>query len=122
MSPANQPKDIDFSVDTDNLYREESITDLKVASIRRLTPVTADGSDDKTRSPIFLGQTQLMSPEGPVPIQSKLEANSLEEAWVEFPKAMQIKLAEIVEQMKTMQQEQQQKAAQGDSRIIMPGR
>jgi hypothetical protein len=121
MSPVDQPMDIDFSVDTKNLYREESITDLKVASVRRLTPVKADGSDDDTRSPIFLGQTQLMSPEGPVPIQSKLEANNLEEAWVEFPKAMQIKLAEIVEQMKKMQQEQQQKA-QDDSRIIIPGR
>ena len=33
MSEAEQ---IDFKVDRDNLYREESITDLKVASIRHV--------------------------------------------------------------------------------------
>lgn len=121
MNSPDQAMDIDFNVDTNNLYREESITDLKVASVRRLIPVTADGGEDKSRSPVFLGHTQLMSPEGPVPIQAKLAANTLEEGWVEFPKAMQIKLAEIIEQMKKMQQEQQ-KTAQSDSRIIVPGR
>ena len=30
---------IDFTVDQSNLYREEGITDLKVASIRRLIPI-----------------------------------------------------------------------------------
>lgn len=122
MSTTDQQMEIDFTVDTKNLYREESITDLKVASVRKLIPVNPDGSDDTTRSPIFLGQTQLMSPEGPIPIQAKLAANKLEEAWVEFPKTMQAKLAEIVEQMKKMQAEQQKKAAQDGSRIIVPGR
>ncbi|MBW1694849.1 MAG: cytoplasmic protein, partial [Deltaproteobacteria bacterium] len=29
---------IDFTVSRDNLYREESFTDIKVAAIRRLVP------------------------------------------------------------------------------------
>ncbi|WP_246804026.1 hypothetical protein [Desulfosarcina cetonica] len=55
---------IDFTVDANNLYREEAITDLKVASIRRMIPITADGKDDSSRSPVFFGHTQVMTPQG----------------------------------------------------------
>ena len=74
MSDQRRVDEIDFTVDKKNLYREESITDLKVASIRRLVPVKPDGTEDPARQTIFIGQTQLMSPEGPLPIQSELDA------------------------------------------------
>ena len=122
MSNQKKVDDIDFTVDKNNLYREESITDLKVASIRRLIPVKADGTDDATRSTIFIGQTQLMSPEGPLPIQSELDAGTIEEALDEFPAAMKRSLAEVVEKFKKMQQQQQQRGRGTDSRIIVPGR
>jgi len=80
---------INLNVDRDNLYREDSVTDVKVAAIRRLTPIKADGSDDDSRDPMFMGQTQLMSPSGPILLQSLLEARSLEEAMDKFPDAMQ---------------------------------
>ena len=91
---------IDFTVKRDNLYREDSITDLNVASIRRLIPIKTDGTDDKSRTIIFVGHTQLMSPQGPVPIQAHLEANNIEEAINEFPTAMKKALAEMVEKVK----------------------
>lgn len=121
MSEAAQPQEIDFTVDRKNLYREESFTDLKVASIRRLVPVLPDGTDDPGRTPIFLGQTQLMSPEGPVPVQSRLAVNNFEEAMDIFPEAMQKALDEIVKNIKEMQRQEQTKK-QDDSRIIVPGR
>ena len=80
---------INLNVDRDNLYREDSVTDVKVAAIRRLTPIKADGSDDDSRDPMFMGQTQLMSPSGPILLQSLLEARTLEEAMDKFPTAMQ---------------------------------
>jgi hypothetical protein len=80
---------INLNVDRNNLYREDSVTDIKVAAIRRLTPIKADGSDDDSRVPIFMGQTQLMSPSGPLLLQSLLEAKTLEEAMDKFPDAMQ---------------------------------
>jgi len=80
---------INLNVDRENLYREDSVTDVKVAAIRRLTPIKADGSDDDSRDPMFMGQTQLMSPSGPILLQSLLEASSLEEALDKFPDAMQ---------------------------------
>ena len=122
MSDQRRVDEIDFTVDKNNLYREESITDLKVASIRRLVPVKPDGTEDPARQTIFIGQTQLMSPEGPLPIQSELDAGTIEEALDKFPAAMQRALAEVVEKIKKMQQQKQQSGRQNDSRIIVPGR
>ncbi len=121
MNENAQPQEIDFTVDRKGLFREESFTDLKVASIRRLVPVNTDGTDDPGRTPIYLGQTQLMSPEGPVPVQSRLVANSLEEAMDVFPQAMQKALEEIVKNLQEMQKKEQAQQ-QEDSRIIVPGR
>ncbi len=112
-------KQIDFTVSKDNLYREEAITDLKVASIRYLRPIKRDGTDDPDRKPIFMGHTQVMSPEGPLPIQATLSAGSLEEALDEFPSAMQKALAEVIKRIQKLQQQRQGK---DDSRIIVPGR
>jgi hypothetical protein len=116
---------IDFSVDRSNLYREESYTDLKVGNIRRLIPVKPDGSEDKTRNTIFVGQTNLMTPNGPLPIQGVIRAKELQQAVKRFPEAME----EAVERM--MEEAQKMKDQQGseiitnqkeDSRIIIPGR
>ena len=120
MNDTEQEQQINFSVDKTNLYREEAITDLKVASIRRLIPLHPDGTEDKSRASLFMGHTQLMSPQGPVPIQSPLTANNLEEAMDEFPNAMKKALEEVVENVKKMQQEQMKQ--KDDSRIIIPGR
>ena len=122
MSANEQGPKSDFSVDTNHLYREETITDLKVASIKILTPINLDGSEDQSRTPIYIGNTQLMSPEGPVPLQAPLEGNNLEEAMVVFPDAMRKALAEMVEKIKEMQQQQQLKEREDSSRIIIPGR
>ena len=102
------------------MHREESITDLKVGSIRRLVPINPDGTEDKSRTAIFIGHTQLMSPEGPVPIQAALTANNLEEAIDEFAGAMQKALAQMIEKIQKAQQEKTRE--KDDSRIIVPGR
>ena len=122
MNDADQGQQIDFTVDRKNLYRAEAITDLKVASIRRLVPVLPDGTEDKSRTPLFMGHTQLMSPQGPVPIQSPLAANNLEEAMDVFPDAMKKALEEVVESVKKMQEEEMRQKQRDDSRIIVPGR
>ena len=121
MTDPNNQENIDFTVDQTNLYREESITDLKVASIRKLVPIKPDGSDDPSRTPIFYGNTQLMTPEGPLPLQAPLTANNIHEAYEQFPQAMQAALSEMIEKIQQMQKEQQ-RSKQNDSRIIVPGR
>jgi hypothetical protein len=112
---------IEFKVDRDNLYREEGLTDMKTASIRRLVPIKADGSPDTSRTEIFVGSTQLMTPEGPLPIQARLMANNLSEAFDEFPSAMQQALNEVIDELQKMQQ-QRKNQKRDSSRIIVPGR
>ena len=121
MSEGERGQHIDFTVDKSNLYREEAITDIRVASIRRLVPIHIDGSDDDSRPPVFMAQTQLMSPEGPVPLQAALKAVTIEEAIDEFPGAMQKALDHVVKKIDQMRREQAQKS-NDDSRIIVPGK
>jgi len=111
----DQNHEVEFSVNRQNLYREESFTDMKVASIRRLTPVKSDGSEDKSRKAIFVGQTNLITPNGPVPIQTIIDARQLQQAIKKFPEAMQNEMERLLEEMKKLKQEK-------ESRIIVPGR
>jgi len=112
---------IDFAIDKNNLYRDESITDLKVGAIRCLTPIKTDGTVDESRERLFFGHTQLMSPQGPVPIQARIQAATLEEAMEKFPGAMRQAMEEMVEEARKMHAEQGRQQ-QEDSRIVMPGR
>ncbi|MCP3901941.1 MAG: cytoplasmic protein, partial [Desulfobacteraceae bacterium] len=118
---SGQPGSIDFTVDKKNLYREESITDLKIANIQKLVPVNLDGSEDTARETVFLGRSQLSTPQGPIPIQAKLEANSLEDAMDQFPKVMENETQKVVESFQRMQQQQEQQQKKDQSRIIVPG-
>ena len=104
MPNASEKTKINLNVDRDNLYREDSVTDIKVAAIRRLIPIKPDGSDDDSRAPIFMGQTQLMSPTGPIILQSMLEAKTLEEAMDKFPVAMQKEVDKAMAQAEKEQQ------------------
>ncbi len=108
MSDEALGQNIDFSVNIDNLYREENITDLKVATIRKLVPVKPDGTKDENRTALFFGHSQLVSPQGPVPLQGQLMANNLKEAIEVFPTAMKKSLDELVKQIKQMQQQKEQ--------------
>ncbi len=117
----SQQERIDFGVDSNNLYREDGITDLKVASIRRMIPVTADGKDDTSRSTIYFGHTQIITPQGPLPLQARLMANNVTEAIAAFPAAMEQEMNKMIAQIQKMQEEEQRKQ-QNDSRIIVPGR
>jgi len=120
MAETRNAQDIDFTVDKTNLYREEGITDHKVASIRRLIPIKPDGSEDTGRVPVFYASSQLMTAEGPLPLQAKLEAKTFEEAIEEFPVAMKKALQETIEQIQRMHQQQKQAQQKEESRIYVP--
>jgi hypothetical protein len=99
MASDTQKTQINLTVDRNNLYREESFTDIKVASIRQLTPVKADFSPDHSRPSLYMGQTQLMTPSGPVMLQSMLNAVTLDDAIEEFPEAMQREVDKVMAQI-----------------------
>ena len=113
MSEESNPL-ADIAVDTENLYREETFSDLKVASIRRLTPVTAEGLDDPSRPTLFIGETTLMSARGPLPINCPIEADSLTAAFAAFPQAVQDAVERLMEEARELQRQEA-------NRIVVPG-
>ena len=106
MAINDQQQQIDFTVNRNHLYREESFTDIKVAAIRRLIPVKPDGSNDSSRPPIFMGQTQLITPNGPVMLQALLNAQTIEDAMDEFPAAMQAQMDKMIAEAREKQQKE----------------
>ena len=119
-----QKNQVNFKVDRSNLYREESFTDLKVGSIKCLTPVKSDGSEDKSRKKIFVGQSNVMTPQGPLPIQGVIQAKELQQAIKKFPEAMEAAMERLIEEAKKYQEQQGQDSQiqKPESRIIVPGR
>lgn len=103
----------DVRVDQNNLYKEDVFTDLRIATIRQLTPVLPDGQKDDKRPVLFFGQTQMMTPAGSLPIQFELEADSLKQAMDKFPEAVQQAVHELVESAREAQR-------QSESRIVTP--
>jgi hypothetical protein len=104
----------DIKPDVNNLYREEIFTDLKVATLRSLTPVKPDGSDDTSRQRQFIAQTHVMTPGGPIPVQAPIEADDLGAAMDQFPKAIEQGIHQMIEEAKAAQREEA-------SRIVVPG-
>jgi hypothetical protein len=112
---------LNFHLDRSNLYLEESFTDLKVGSVKRFTPVKADGSLDRERQPIFVGQTSVHTPHGSLPIENLITAKDLSQAFKRFPEAMLASMERLMEEAKKMRDEKQSPIIQGPgSRIIMP--
>ena len=78
---ATEKKSIDeLSMDPSELFREETVTDRKVGTIRVMTPITSDGAQDAGRETIYAGETQIMTPIGALPIAFQIEADSLQKA------------------------------------------
>ncbi len=103
-----------LTADADNLYREESFTDLKAANIKRLMAVTPNGDPDDSRPTQYIGDTTLMTQMGPIPVQFPLAAGSLSEAFEKFPVGVQDAIEKLQERAKEMAREEA-------SRIVVPG-
>lgn len=104
----------DLSMNIADMYREENFTDRKIGNIRRLTPVNGDGEPDSSRDTIYIGQTQMMTNMGPIPLTFEIEATSLEEACNHFAEGTQLAVERTIEEAKEMQRQQA-------SQIVIPG-
>lgn len=100
-------------MDTDNLYREEVFTDQRVGTLRRLTPVTSDGSEDSSRPVRYLGQSQMMTPMGALPLNFEIEADSLQQAVNNYPEAAKQAVQRALEELKELRRE-------AASQIVVP--
>ncbi len=103
----------DIRIDKDSLYREDMFTDRRAGTLRRLVPVLADGSPDSARPVLWLGQTQLMTPGGELPLGFEIDAQDLAEAIDKFPDAVKQALEDAIEEAQQMRREEA-------SRIVVP--
>lgn len=104
----------EIQMDADSLYREEVFTDNAVGTLRRMTPVTANGDEDDSRPVQFIGSTQVMTSAGPLPLSFEIEANNLEQAAAGFGGAAKQAFERTMEELKEMQRQQA-------SSIVVPG-
>jgi hypothetical protein len=103
----------DPQMDPVGLYREELFTDRKVGAIRRLSPVTRDGSADPARPVLFVGQAEIMTNMGPVPLSFEIDGTSLEQAVAGFSAAAAVAIERTVQQIQEMRR-------QAASQLVVP--
>lgn len=104
----------DIAMDAGGLYREEVFTDRRVGTLQRLTPVTAAGADDSARPVLFVGQTQILTPAGALPLSFEIPAESLDEAVRQFGEYAKQALESTMRRIDELRREQA-------SSIIVPG-
>jgi hypothetical protein len=100
-------------MDVNDLYLEETFTDRKVGVIRRVTPVTGEGTRDPAREIQYLGQAEIMTNMGPVPINFEIEAKTLAEAVAGFATAASAAIERTVQQIQEMRR-------QAASQLVIP--
>ena len=96
----------DMQMDVANLYREDTYTDRKLGVIRCMTPVTGTGETDASRTVLYMGQAEIMTGMGAVPINFEIEAKTLGEAVSGFAEAAQKGIERTVQQINDMRRQQ----------------
>src|SRR5215470_7668365 len=77
----------DAKMDPTSLYREEIYTDRAAGTLRAMVPVKTDGSPDASRQTLFIGEAQILTNMGPLPISFEVEAKTLAEAVAAYGEA-----------------------------------
>ena len=101
-----EERDAEMQMDADALYQEEIFTDRRVGAMRRLTPVTRDGSPDTGRPVLFMGQAEIMTNMGPVPISFEIPGETLEQAVAGFGVAAAAGIERTVQQIQELRRQQ----------------
>jgi regulator of protease activity HflC (stomatin/prohibitin superfamily) len=104
----------DLRMDTKDLWREEMITDRRIGTLRVLTPIRADGSADAARQTVFVGEAQMMTNVGALPISFEIEAKTLAQAVEGYGAAAAAAFERTVRELQDMRR-------QAASSIVLPG-
>ena len=103
----------DIKVDPKALYLEEVFTDRRIGTIRRLTPVKDDGQRDTARAVLYMGETQVLTPAGALPIGFEITAGSLKEAAEKFGQLAKEAIERTVRELQELRRQQA-------SQIVVP--
>ncbi|MFL5101984.1 MAG: hypothetical protein ACJ8E5_15435 [Xanthobacteraceae bacterium] len=103
----------ELKVDPNALFLEEVFTDRRVGTIRRMTPVKKDGTRDAARPVLYVGETQVLTPAGALPIGFEIGAGSLEEAAEKFGQLAKDAIERTVKELQELRR-------QAASQIVIP--
>jgi len=106
--------DLDIKMDATSLYREEIYTDRRIGTIRAMVPVTTNGDADRTRDTVFVGEAQIMTQMGPLPVTFEIEAASLDKAVAGYAGAAKVAIERTVRELQDMRRE-------SASSLVLPG-
>ncbi len=106
-------KSPELKLDPDKLYLEEVFTDRRIGTLRRLTPVTKHGKTDASRAIVYVGETQIMTPAGSIPIAFEIGADSLGEAAEKFGSLAKDAIDRTVRELQELRR-------QASSSIVVP--
>ena len=113
MATRPDPRANEPVMDPQALYLEEVFTDRRVGTIRRLTPVTAEGTTDLTKAILYIGETQVMSNVGALPIAFEIEAVNVGDAATKFGPLAKEAIERTVKELQDMRRQQ-------SSSIVVP--
>jgi hypothetical protein len=106
-------RETEAKMDPSSLYREEIITDRKVGTLRIMTPLTATGAADPARPVLYMGEAQIMTSAGPLPISFEIDARTLAEAVDAFGPAAKDAIEKTVRDLQELRR-------QAASSIVVP--
>jgi len=101
--PSNAPEP---KMDSKDLYREDIYSDRRVGTIRVMTPVKPDGTPDPARPTSYVGQAQIMTPAGALPLSFEIDAKSLAEACEGFAEGAKLAFEETMKELQEMRRQQ----------------
>jgi hypothetical protein len=110
---ANEIPAGELRMDTSSLYREEVVTDRRIGSIRILTPLKPDGSTDLGRPVAYVGEAQLLTPAGVLPLVFEIDATSLSDAIEKFAAGAAVALERTRREIEQLRRE-------AASQIVVP--
>ena len=105
----------ELTMDGSSLYREDVFTDRKAGTIRVLTPVQASGSPDLGRQVLYVGEAQLLTTAGALPLSFEIDARSLDDAVSKYASAAKQAFERAIEELQELRR-------QASSSIIVPDR
>jgi len=106
MAERPDPRDLrDTQMDPAALWREEIYTDRKIGTIRALLPVTSSGQTDPARKPVYVGEAQIMTSMGPLPVSFEIEGASLAEAVANYGPTAQLAVEKTVKDLQDLRRQ-----------------
>ncbi len=106
--------ELDIKMDAASLYREEIYTDRRIGTIRAMVPVSSHGGADKSRPTLYIGEAQIMTQMGPLPVTFEIDGDSLDAAVKGYAQAAKVAVERTVSELQELRR-------QSASSLVLPG-